>query len=162
MKTNKAPLKTSFIWAISAAILGTMVWATVISIFEPLLRGETIDQILSLIVYSLISGVYFGGFIALITVIPYSLLFYGFLKLASKKPSIDFYKKQVVLTSFLLALPFTLVVFFSYVLPTGNLGFSWSDGFSALPWVLISAWAGILLPRFIISSLKPSGNEVAT
>jgi len=60
-----------------------------------------------------------------------------------------------------LALPFVLIVFGSYAAPTRPLGPFWSEAFAALPWVLVSTWVGILLPRLLVRTLRFSADSVA-
>ncbi len=154
-------LSRGVLWALFAAVVATALWALFTATLAPLVSGEAPHALARFWTTRVKLAVYFGGFIALLAVLPYALLLAIWLKVRSRVPSLEQTPLRVALTSFILTLPVTLVVFGSYAAPTHGLGPFWGSAFAALPWVLLSAWGGILLPRLLVPALRFKEHAVA-
>ena len=95
---------------------------------------------------------YFGGFIAVLCIAPYSFFFFIYIKLKEKFNLSGQTKLQNGITSFVLSLPLVITVFISTVIPTGNLGPFWSRAFELATWILLAAWCAILISKLLINS----------
>ncbi len=149
------------LWAVLAAIAATAVWIVLVATFAPLVSGDSLNEMVRWWSTRALAGLYYGGFIAAVAIVPHILVFASWIVLTKRFSHLERTRLRLVLASFVLALPFVAVVFASYAAPTGSLGPFWSEALEALPWVLLSTWGGILLPRLLVHSLEPTRETVA-
>ena len=149
------------LWALLAAVAATVLWALFTATLAPLVSGESLHTLATSWTTRAKLGIYFGGAIALLAVIPYSLLLALWLAVRRRRPGLEQTPLRVTITSSVLSLPLTFVVFGSYAAPTYTLGPFWKEAFATLPWVLLSAWGGILIPRAMVPALRIRDRAVA-
>jgi len=148
-------------WALVAAVLGTVLWSALIATVAPLLAGQGVRQIIGWWSTRAIAAFHFGGFVAVLAIIPHALLFAGWLTIINRRPALQRSVGRRAVSSLLLSLPLVLVVFASFAAPSYGLGPFWSEAFGALPWVLLSTWGGIFLARLLIESRSGADQPVA-
>ena len=161
MTTLLPTLKRAALWALLAAVLATALWALITATLPPLISGEGPRALARAWLPRAEAGIYFGGVLAVMAIVPHAVLFALWLAVARRHPALEQTTLQVAGASLALALPFTLVVFGSYAAPSYGLGPFWADAFEALPWVLLSSWGGIFLARLLVPTLRPKAHAVA-
>jgi len=140
------------LWALLAAICGTVVWILLVATVAPLVAGDGIGKMAGWWSTRAIAGFYFGGFIAALAIVPHALLFSAWLLVMRRYPILQRRIGGPSLSSLLLSLPLVLVVFGSFAAPSFGLGPFWSEAFNALPWVLLSTWGGIFFGQVLVRS----------
>ncbi|MEL7834280.1 hypothetical protein [Fodinibius sp. Rm-B-1B1-1] len=153
MKSIISTVGVSIAWSVLAAVIGTACWILLLTIIHPLTLGESLTEIINHSKSTAIGALYFGGFIAFLFSIPYSLIFIIYLTFKGKFWLSDKTKVENAISTFVLSLPLVITVFISTVMPTGSLGPFWRRGFELSSWVLIAAWVGILISRLLINPL---------
>ena len=149
------------LWSLLAALVATALWALFTATLAPLVSGEGPRTLARLWTTRVRLAIDFGGFVALMAIIPHALLLSLWLRFRNRFATSEHTPLRVAITSLILALPFTVIVFGSYAAPSYGLGPFWEKAFATLPWVLLSTWGGILLPRFVVRALRPTEQSVA-
>jgi|GEM_PF-3117969 len=153
MKSIISTVGVSIAWAVLAAVIGTACWILLLTIIHPLTLGESLNEIINFSGNRAIGALYFGGFIAFLSSVPYSLIFVIYLTFKDKLWLSNKTKLEITISTLVLSLPLVITVFISTVMPTGSLGPFWSRGFELSSWVLIAAWIGILISKLLINPL---------
>jgi len=152
MKSNKSIVGISISWAFIAALIGAICWILILTFIHPLVLGESLEEIIRFSESRIVGAFYFGGFIAVLCIVPYSFFFFIYIKLKEKFNLSGQTKLQNGITSFILSLPLVITVFISTVIPTGSLGPFWSRAFELATWVLIATWCAILISKLLVNS----------
>ena len=143
----------AFAWALLAAVFGTVFWILLVATVAPLVGGEGPGKMIGWWTTRSDLALYFGGFIAVLAIVPHAVLFAGWQAIVHRRPACQRSIGRPVISSFLLSLPLVIVVFVGYAARSYGLGPFWSEAFGALPWVLLSTWGGILLARRLLEYL---------
>jgi hypothetical protein len=145
-------LTRAALWAVLAAIVGTASWIVLGSTLEPLVRTKSLNDVLTFWLPRVIAGFYFGGFVALVAIVPHFILFAAWLVVTRRFPRLEESVGRKAFSSLLLAVPFVATVVACYAAPTGDSGPLGFTAFAVLPLVLLSTWTGILLARLALDS----------
>ena len=143
-------------WSVLSALCGTLAW----SVLSAIVAFAEYPRPASAIV-GLWAGVLFGGFIALVAVLPYWALFIAWGAFVTRNPALEANAKHVIRAAFAMAVPLAIVVFFSFLDPGNPNGPFWHEALVGGPMTLLSTWVGILLPRITVRSLQPPNLWVA-
>ena len=146
------PAELALLWVILATGVGLVLWCTLAATVPPLVTGDSPRQVWQAFATRFVGNGIFGSVVALLLLPIHWLLVFGWVAVVRRKPALDATHKGATLSAFILALPVTLVVAFSYSVPET---FPWT------PIVLASAWAGVLLPRIGLRHLRPGSFSVA-
>ena len=135
----------TLVWAVLGAAIATVAWAAITGLLE-LTHGASLGWVPS----AFVAGLFFGGFVAALSLVPYwgLLLFYAFL--FARRPAVEHNTGRFLAVALGLAFPIALVVFISFLNPR-----SWGTALLAGPVALVSAWIGIVAPRMLIPSWRP-------
>ena len=137
-------------WAVLGATCATGVWATLNGIY-----GAVQGASPAWFPAAFVVGLYFGGFVALLLLVPYWALLFGYVILLARRPAIESNTRQFLLVAFYLSIPVATVVFVSFLDPWSPLGPFWDETLIAGPMALASTWSGIVIPRLVIPSMRP-------
>ena len=146
----------TFLWAVLGAACATLTWATLNGMLA-VTRGVDVTWFIT----GFVAGLYFGGFVALLFLVPYWCLLLVYVALLSRRRINERRTAEFLLVAFSLALPVALIVFISFLDPWSPLGPFWDTAPIAGPMALVSTWAGIVAPRLLIPSLRPGSWPVA-
>jgi hypothetical protein len=147
---------TSFLWALVGSACATGTWATLNGVYAAV-RGSSLEWFAS----GFVGGLYFGGFVALLLLVPYWGLLLAFVALIASRPSFVGNANRFMTAAFLLALPGGIVVFLSFLAPWSPLGPFWDPAVVAGPMALLSTWCGLVAPVFLVPFLRRRASWVA-
>jgi hypothetical protein len=140
----------TLIWAVLGTAIATVTWAAITGVLV-LTEGRSLGWVPP----AFRAGIFYGGFVALLSLVPYWVLFLFYARLLARRPTIEATVPRFLRTAFWLALPVALVVFISFLEPWSPFGAFWGQALGAGPVALISAWIGIATPRLLIRSWRP-------
>ncbi|SRR6266516_1009854 len=147
------PAELALVWVILATAVGLVLWCTLAATVPPFIAGDSLRQVWQSFATRFLGNGIFGSLVALLLLPIHWLFFFVWVTVVVRRmPALDATYKGATLSSFILALPVTIVVAFSYSLP---------ETFRWMPIVLASAWAGVLLPRIGLRRLRPGSIGVA-
>ncbi len=140
----------TLIWAVLGSVIATGTWAIITALLE-LRRGVSLGWLPP----AFVAGLFFGGFVALLSLVPYWALLLAYATVFARRPEIEKSRRRFLTVALGLALPVAIVVFLEFLDPGSPFGAFWGPALLAGPAALVSTWIGIASPRLLIPSLRP-------
>ncbi len=160
-RSTRKILARAALWSALSALVGTILWSFAAATLAVFPAGDPLAGPAEAWFSRLVLGAAFGGFVAVVAVPPYFLIFCLWQALVLRAPTLEATPLRVCISSLALALPCVAAVFLAYAAPSGALGPFWSEAFGSLPSTFVGAWGGIWLPRVLVTYLRPSVEPVA-
>jgi hypothetical protein len=145
--------RLALLWSATAACAGTFC-VVVVAATLAALAGNYSGSVVSAWIGSALVESYFAGFIALICIVPYTLLLVAWQIVVQRCPRAEQTTAAVFTSCGLLAVPIAAVVFWSNLDPFGPFKPYWSGAFTGGGIVFVGTWVGLFLPRVTVPALR--------
>jgi hypothetical protein len=143
-------------WAAASAITGAILWTLLAGFVAELIEGHSLIEVLRdwLPIIAWIGS--FGLVTAVFAFIPYAILLSLWPRVAQAFPVLERKTGPLFLATGGLALPAAFVVIHSFASgsPIGSGGY-WTQVQHVMPFVTLTCWGALFLPRVILPSLRP-------
>jgi hypothetical protein len=141
-------IQRALLWTISAGAFGVLLWGFSFATVYAVVEQQSWQENVALFFIRQLAILPFSGFVALLALPPYMLIFWLWQLVVERNPTLESSDVRVALWSLVLASPSVAVLTF-------NFG---SDLFAEVglaPIIIVSCWGGVWAPRRFVRRLRP-------